>query len=151
MKFKSLLFAVCTTLCFVACDTTTDTLGSSLTNNMDNLEISTDTFTITTRSIAAGSIISKGAVSYLGTVRDPETGDYISANYMTQFHTLENYTFPKLDSIMSRNENNDIIADSCELLIVWDNFYGDSLSSMKCTVHELNKPMSESVVYYSNF
>ncbi len=151
MKCKSLLFAVCTALGFAACDTTTDTLGSSLTNNLDHLEISTDTFTITTRSIAIDSVLAKGTVSYLGTIRDPETGQYISANYMTQFHTLEDYKFPELDSIMSRNDNNEIIADSCELKIVWNKFYGDSLSSMKCTVFELSKPMSESVVYYSNF
>lgn len=36
-----------------SCDDTTDTLGGSLTNKMDKLEISADTFMVSTRSIAA--------------------------------------------------------------------------------------------------
>lgn len=93
MKLKSLLFGVGILSSIIACDDTTDSLGVTLTNNMDHLEISTDTFNVTTKSIIADSILAKSSASYLGTIRDPETGEYISANYMTQFHTLENYGF----------------------------------------------------------
>jgi hypothetical protein len=151
MNLKSLIFGLCVLVCFTACDEETNTLGVTLTNNMDHLEISTDTFTITTRSIIADSVLARSASSYLGTIRDPETGEYISANYMTQFHTLEQYGFPVLDSISSRDNNGDIIADSCELRLFWDDFYGDSLTSMKCTAYELAKPMTEDKTYYSNF
>lgn len=151
MKLKSIVFVVCVVASFVACDNQTDTLGVSLTNNMDNLEISTDTFTVSTRSIIADSILAKSSSSFLGTIRDPETGEYISANYMTQFHTLEGYGFPELDSISSRDLNGDIIADSCELRLFWNKYYGDSLTSMKCTAYELAKPMMENMTYYSNF
>lgn len=151
MKLKSLLYVVCAALCFVACDEDTDTLGTSLTNNMDHLEISTDTFYITTRSIVADSVFARNTVSYLGTIVDPETGEYISANYMTQFHTLEDYEFPELDSIVSKDENGLAIADSCELRLFFNDFYGDSLTSMKCTAYEMAEPMKESKMYYSNF
>lgn len=151
MKLKSIIFVVCVVASFVACDNQTDTLGVSLTNNMDNLEISTDTFKVSTRSIIADSILAKSTSSFLGTIRDPETGEYISANYMTQFHTLEGYGFPELDSISSRDLNGDIIADSCELRLFWNKYYGDSLTSMKCTAYELAKPMMENMTYYSNF
>lgn len=151
MKVRSLLFAVCAALGFVACDTNTEFIGSSLTNNMDHLDISTDTFSISTRSIKVDSVYARNTISYLGTVRDPETGEYISANYMTQFHTLENYEFPELDSLLSVDENGLALADSCELRIYVDDFYGDSLASMKCTVYEMAKPMKESQIYYSNF
>lgn len=151
MKLKSLLFGVGILSSIIACDDTTDSLGVTLTNNMDHLEISTDTFNVTTKSIIADSILAKNSASYLGTIRDPETGEYISANYMTQFHTLENYGFPELDSISSRDANGDIIADSCEIRLFWDDFYGDSLTSMKCTAYELSRPMTEDKQYYSNF
>ena len=151
MKLKSFLSGLCVLACLVACDDETDTLGVSLISNLDNLEISTDTFNITTRSIVADSVLARSTSSFLGVIRDPETGEYISANYMTQFHTLEDYGFPALDSIASRDDNGDIIVDSCELRIFWDSFYGDSLSSMKCTAHELVAPMTEDKVYYSNF
>mgnify|MGYP000948245993 FL=1 len=132
MNIKSLLILACAALCFVACDEDTDTLGSSLTSNTDHLEISTDTFKVSTRSILIDSVYARNTTSYLGTVRDPETGEYFTANFMTQFHTLENYNFPELDSIISRDENGMVQADSCELRIFFSGFYGDSLSSMKC-------------------
>lgn len=151
MKLKSLFSGLCVLACLIACDTETDTIGTSIISNLDHLEISTDTFTVTTRSIVADSVLSRSAESYLGTIRDPETDEYISANYMTQFHVLENYGFPKLDSIVSRDDNGYIIADSCEVRLFCDSFYGDSATSMKCTIHELSTPMSEANNYYSNF
>ncbi len=134
-----------------ACDDNTDTLGGSLTSAVDRLVITTDTFTLSSRSLKVDSVLARNTTSYLGTIRDPETGEYISAHYMTQFHTLENYIFPDLDSLVSRDERGDIIADSCELRLYWSSFYGDSLSSMKCCVHELKEPMREDRNYYSNF
>lgn len=151
MNIKSLLILACAALCFVACDEDTDTLGSSLTSNTDHLEISTDTFEVSTRSILIDSVYARNTTSYLGTVRDPETGEYFTANFMTQFHTLENYNFPELDSIISRDENGMVQADSCELRIFFSGFYGDSLSSMKCAAYELDRPMKQSIRYYSNF
>ncbi len=134
-----------------ACDDNTDTLGGSLTYELDRLVISTDTFNLTTRSLKVDSVLARNTTSFLGTIRDPETGEYIAAHYMTQFHTLENYMMPSLDSLVSKDENGDIIADSCEIRIYWTSFYGDSLSSMKCRVHELKEPMREDRNYYSNF
>ncbi len=151
MKLKQFLFGLCLLACLAACDDETGTMGISTISKLDNLEISTDTFNITTRSIIADSVLARSSSSFLGTIRDPETGEYISANYMTQFHTLEGYGFPELDSISSRDTNGDIIADSCELRLFWDSYYGDSLSSMKCTAYELATPMTENNVYYSNF
>lgn len=151
MKLKHSIIGLCTLACLAACNDETGTIGGSLISDLDHLEISTDTFNISTRSIVVDSVLARNSSSYLGTIRDPETGEYISANYMTQFHTLEGYGFPALDSISSRDTNNEIIADSCELRLFWDSFYGDSLSSMKCTAYELAAPMTEDKVYYSNF
>ncbi len=97
----------------IACDDSTDTLGNTLTNNMDHLDINTDTFTITTRSVKLDSVYARNTYGYLGTVRDPETGEYITAHYATQFHTLESYAFPELDSLVSDDARGEITADPC--------------------------------------
>ncbi len=151
MKNRSFLFVLCAMFLTIACDDNTDTLGSSLTYTMDRLDVTTDTFNLTTRSIVVDSVLARSITGYLGAIRDPETGEYITAHYMTSFHTLEDYAFPELDSIMSRDDKGEIIVDSCELRLFWDSFYGDSLTSMKCTVYELTEPMREDVAYYSNF
>lgn len=150
MKTNLLAIFSFAALLFTSCDSTTDGLGVSLTSSMDNLSISTDTFPVYTKSIAADSVLSRNTTGYLGKVRDPETGGYVTGNFMTQFHVQENYRFPSADSITSKI-NGKIVADSCEIRLYYKNFYGDSLSTMKLTVYGLDKPMSEAAKYYSNF
>lgn len=147
---------------FASCDDTTGTIGTSLTDNLDMLEVSTDTFEVTSRSIVADSVLSRNTTGYLGIIRDPETGNYITGDFMAQFGTLEDYNLPELDSIVSLSEafadtdtENDkikkIIADSCHIRLFYTSYYGDSLASMNLTAHEMAKPMEEGVLYYSNF
>lgn len=135
----------------IACDDTTSTLGSSLTDNMDHLEVYADTFRVSSRSIAVDSVLARSSVSYLGTIRDPETGEYITSNFMTQFHTLEDYTLPELDSIVSRDANGQVLCDSVEIRLFFDDFYGDSCTSMKLAAYELDHPVKEGKMYYSNY
>lgn len=67
----------------------------------------------------------------------------VTANLMSQFHVLSTYELPAEDKIMSRDGNNQIIADSCEIKLYFSTFYGDSLAQMKLTTHELAKPIEE--------
>lgn len=133
-----------------SCDDTTDTLGGSLTNKMDKLEISADTFMVSTRSIAADSVLSRTTIGYLGKIKDTETGGYITGNYMTQFRIPENYAFPSAQQ-MTHKINDIIVADSCEIRLYYATFYGDSLAPMKVTAYAMSKPMNEDRKYYSNF
>lgn len=163
MKKRILLFiAAFVSVMFMSCDDTTGTVGSSLTDDMDMLEVSTDTFQVTSRSIVADSVLSRNTTGYLGIIRDPETGNYITGNFMAQFGTLEDYSLPELDSIASLTEDfadadteeqkiNKIVADSCHIRLFFMSYYGDSLATMNMTAHEMVKPMSEDVQYYSNF
>lgn len=151
MKIRNFVgIVLIASLTLTACDDTTNELGTSLTDKMDQLNISTDTFEVSTRSIIADSVLSRNTTGYLGRVRDPETGAYITSDYMTQFHILDNYQFPPVDSMLSK-EGGEIIADSCEIRLYYTNFYGDSLTAMKLTAYEMNKPMEEGRLYYSNF
>lgn len=147
----TLIGAVLAVCLFNACDDTTEDIGISITDGNDNLKISTDTVDITTCSIKADSVFARTTIGYLGKVRDPETGAYITGNYMTQFHTFEDYSMPEKEKMVSLDEEGAIIADSCELRLFFRTFYGDSLAVMKLTAHELSKPMEEDFLYYSNY
>lgn len=150
MKLKYLASIVLATFIFMSCDDTTDNIGSgTLIDNSDNLNIVTDTFEITSRSIIADSVLSRNTSGYLGKVRDPETGAYMSSNFMTQFYLPEGFEFPNKDSIHSV-VNGEIVADSCDIRLYYKEFYGDSLAPMKLTAYELTKPIPEET-YYSNF
>lgn len=95
--------------------------------------------------------MARNTTGYLGRVKDPETGVIISSDYMAQFNTLEGFEMPDRDSLVTWQNGNEIIADSCEIRLYFNSFYGDSLSQMKLTAYELDKPMREDTVYYSNY
>lgn len=150
MKITYLASLVLTSALFVACDDTTDNIGSgTLIDTSDNLEVFADTFEVTTRSIVADSVLARNNSGYLGKVRDPETGAYLSSNFMTQFYVPENFELPKKENIKSL-DNGDVVADSCDIQLYYDSFYGDSLAPMKLASYELISPIPEKT-YYSNF
>ena len=141
-----LLLACLSIISLASCDDTTDTLGSSLTKTEDVLSVSDATFKFTSRSILADSVLSRCLTTYLGRVKDPETGIYVNSNVITQFHSFEDYSYPAVDSLV-----NGVEADSCSLRLFFSSFYGDSLTSMKATVYELSKPVEDGDIYYSTF
>ena len=137
-----------------SCSEDTSTLGYSLTSDVDRFTIETDTFDITTRSIAAGSVLSRNAYSYLGRIKDPETGTYIKCDYTMQFSLLEsevNSLFKSSESIFGRDENNQPIVDSCNVHILINTYQGDSLTAMKLALMELDKPMKSTDAIYTDY
>ena len=102
----------------VSCDDTTDNLGGSLIDNGDKLSIKADTFNVASETMVADSVIARSSTGYLGRMIDPETNTSVTGNLMSQFHVLSNYEMPAKDSIMSRDANNEIIADSCDIAII---------------------------------
>lgn len=156
---KSIMASVAATLAILlsACDDTTDTLGNSLTDNSaDRFELITDTFNVSTRSVVASKVLSRSPYSYIGHIKDPETGSYVSASYTTQFSIVENFQgqplFPQEDSIRSLSErDNKVKADSCVLRIYLNNSVGDSLNPMRLTVYEMGRPVEEGRQYYTDF
>lgn len=144
------VIAIMSCITIASCDDTTDSIGNSLTDNMDMLKVTTDTFNVATRSIVADSVLSRSTTGYLGKIRDIETGNYITGDFMVQFSTLENYKLPEKDSIVSLQDG-EVIADSCSIRLFYTDYYGDSLATMNITAYEMNEPMKEGVKYYSNF
>ncbi len=151
MKLKNIIFsltALAAGIC--SCDDNTDTIGGSIVDNLDNVNVTSASFPVTTNSVASGAVYSRSATGYLGKIKDPETGAAITGNFLTQFYTLENTQLPEESSIDSKL-NGEIIADSCVVFIYYDTYFGDSLSTMKLKLQELAKPLNAGNKYYSDF
>ena len=59
MKLKTLTSLLLVSLIIISCDDSTDGIGTTLTNKRDQLDITTDTFNVTTKSIAANAVLSR--------------------------------------------------------------------------------------------
>ena len=64
-----------------SCDSETTLIGNSLTDNVDRFTNVTDTFDVSTRSIKVDSVLSTSDYCYMGRIKDPETGSYITSDY----------------------------------------------------------------------
>lgn len=151
MKILRLLTVlVIAALTFAACDDTTEEIGGSITNKIDNINISDSAFNVTTKSIVAGAVLSRNNTGLIGKMKDPETGNYVKGDYMTQLSVLPTFDVDTLDYIKQAN-NGSIEADSCYLLISYNASYGDTIAPMKVTAYEMTEPMAEDQEYYSDY
>lgn len=151
MKILRLLTVlVIAALTFAACDDTTEGIGGSITNKIDNINISNSAFNVTTKSIVAGAVLSRNNTGLIGKMKDPETGNYVKGDYMTQLSVLPTFSVDTLDYIKQANGGS-IEADSCYLLVSYNASYGDTIAPMKVTAYEMTKPMAEDKEYYSNY
>lgn len=151
MKILRLLTVlVIAALTFAACDDTTEGIGGSITNKIDNINISNSAFNVTTKSIVADSVLSRNNTGLIGNMKDPETGNYVKGDYMTQLSVLPTFSVDTLDYIKKAN-NGKLEADSCYLLISYNASYGDTIAPMKVTAYEMTEPMKEDQEYYSNY
>lgn len=151
MKILRLLTVlVIAALTFAACDDTTEGIGGSITNKIDNINISDSAFNVTTKSIVAGAVLSRNNTGLIGNMKDPETGNYVKGDYMTQLSVLPTFSVDTLDYIKQANKGS-IEADSCYLLVSYNASYGDTIAPMKVTAYEMTKPMAEDQEYYSDY
>mgnify|MGYP001050617454 FL=1 len=150
MKILRLLTVlVIAALTFAACDDTTEGIGGSITNKIDNINISNSAFNVTTKSIVAGAVLSRNNTGLIGKMKDPETGNYVKGDYMTQLSVLPTFSVDTLD--IKKANNGSIEADSCYLLVSYNASYGDTIAPMKVTAYEMTEPMAEDQEYYSNY
>lgn len=150
MKILRLLTVlVIAALTFAACDDTTEGIGGSITNKIDNINISNSAFNVTTKSIVADSVLSRNNTGLIGNMKDPETHNYVKGDYMTQLSVLPTFSVDTLD--IKKANNGSIEADSCYLLVSYNASYGDTIAPMKVTAYEMTKPMREDQEYYSNY
>lgn len=152
IRTRILLGLAVSLMALSACNNDDLTIGSSLTNDVDKLDVTAATFPVTTRTITVDSVVARTSDCYFGRIKDPETGAYITTDFMSQFHILESFALVDEDSVISK-ENGLVIADSCEIMIYLDeaSTFCDSLAAMKMRVSELSTPVEDGKNYYSNF
>ena len=132
-------------VCCIACDDTTEKVGSSIIPESDIIEIQTKTYSATTRSIAVDSVLGKTDKVYLGRFTDPQTGSMLEADFMAQFNCVEGgNVFPAKGEIKGDS------AVRTELRLFFTTFFGDSTNTMEAEVYQLQTTLDEQEKYYTN-
>lgn len=142
------------TLLIAGCDDNTSTMG--IPSKDEEVFPSYGTFLAYTHSEAMDSVLGNSTSSYLGSIDDPETGTRIRADFATQFHTFENYSFPKFDLMFPddgvKRTTDSIRCDSVEVRLYFSNYYGAKNAPLKLEVYPLDKNnvLQEEEDYYTD-
>ncbi|MCR5180886.1 MAG: DUF4270 domain-containing protein [Bacteroidaceae bacterium] len=132
-----------------SCDEDTASLG--IVDKTDLITSSEGVFDIQSSSVLLDSVVANSSKSYFGEVVDEETNTSIKAEFLAQFHTLENYTLPD-DELIIKNSKGELEADSVDVRLYFENYYGDATNPMKLQVYELDSTniLSEEQTFYSD-
>lgn len=156
MNRLKLFFAIAIAVLVSSCDSDTSYLGTSIVPDADNLQMATNSFPVSTASAEMGSVVSRTPYGYLGRIKDVETGMYLSANYMFKF-AVQNVNYTEMGTMKKVNVTQpdgsvmeNILVDSCEVMLYLNRFYGDSLTVMKTSLLELKKTIPENSSLYSD-
>lgn len=142
------------TLLTTGCDDTTSTIG--IPSEGEEITSSYGTFQVYTRSQAMDSVLAGSTRSYLGSIDDPETGTRVKASFAAQFHTFENYAFPKFAQMFPADGQerpiDSIRCDSVEVRLYFDSYYGAKNAPLKLEIYPLDKDnvLSEEEDYYTD-
>ncbi len=152
-RFSPLSLLTCVLLCtlgMTSCDDDTAAIGTAVMPSGDGMTVNTTDYSVLSRTILVDSVLATTNDCRLGSVVDPETQSLTTCDFLAQFHVLDNYKFPKKESMIV--EDGKVLADSCNIQVFISSYYGDSLNTMKIKVHELDtaRVMEESDSYYTN-
>lgn len=142
------------TLLIAGCDDNTSTMG--IPSKDEEVFPSYGTFLAYTHSEAMDSVLGNSTSSYLGSIDDPETGTRIRADFAAQFHTFENYSFPKFNLMFPddgvKRTTDSIRCDSVEVRLYFSNYYGAKNAPLKLEVYPLDKNnvLQEEEDYYTD-
>lgn len=142
------------TLLIAGCDDNTSTMG--IPSKDEEVFPSYGTFLAYTHSEAMDSVLGNSTSSYLGSIDDPETSTRIRADFAAQFHTFENYSFPKFDLMFPddgvKRTTDSIRCDSVEVRLYFSNYYGAKNAPLKLEVYPLDKNnvLQEEEDYYTD-
>lgn len=143
-KFQLFVLSIISILTFTKCDDDTAMIGGSIVPGNDTISYSSMRVYAKSKSIMANdSILANTSKVYLGRFTDPETNTVFTSDFISQFNCVEDYGFPE----------NGVIGDSAqsiELKLFFNNYFGDSLNTMTCEVYELDNTLQEGVPYYTN-
>lgn len=152
---KTFLYLLTAITLLTSCDDTTGNIGMLLTNVTDDVSstISAAEFNISSKSNDIGRVVSRTSNGYIGKIKDPETGAYVTCSFMTQLRSMGTaYQFPAIETLNIKgfdytqpiaSQLDKIQADSCELLVYYPKYYGDPNALINVIAHELAVPYDE--------
>lgn len=151
LRFPTIALTVLAMALTAACDDNTAFIGADIMPDFDEVTTDQSIYTLTSRSVESGAVLANTNECYLGRIIDPETKSMTTCNFLAQFHVMENCRLPELKN-MIHDDNGRAVADSCDIRIYLNSYYGDSLTVMKLNVQELdtNKVMKENMSYYTD-
>ena len=135
------LLVIATLFISVGCDDNTGGIGNSIVPEKDLIEARTDIYNATSRTIIANSILANSNEVYLGQYTD-ENGTVFNSSFITQIACSEDFIFPEK-----------VIGDCSTyttLRLYFNEYFGDSLNTMKCEVYELDNTLVEGKPYYTD-
>ena len=137
-------------LLLAACDDSTGTIGGDIMPAEDHVTTEYKQFVATSKSVKANAVIANTNDCYLGSLIDPETRSRTTCDFLAQFHVMEDFKFPSKERI--KKEAGEVVADSADVRIYFDTYYGDSLATMTLTLKELDpaKIMEEGQTYFTD-
>lgn len=136
---------------FTACDDDTSFVGTGVMPDEDNVTAQSKVFNLSTTTVKVDSVLANTSTCYLGSIVDPEMRVKTTSDFLAQFHVPQNFKLPNAD-VMIKDEDGAFVADSCDIRLYFDEYYGDSLATMKLSVYELDKEhiLDDSAAYYTN-
>ncbi|MFA6831835.1 MAG: DUF4270 domain-containing protein [Bacteroidaceae bacterium] len=143
MKINKLKIWFCASamlLPLVACDNTTESIGTSMISDQDKIEVENKTFEVYTKSVAMDSVYAKTKVGYVGQYDDPTFGEF-HGNFLSELNCVDGLSFPW--DIMTDKK-----AYATEIYLYYNEFFGDSLNTSQIKIYELNKRLTTN--YYTN-
>lgn len=153
------LCSVMAALFFVACDDTTDFLGSSVVTGPDYIKSSVSTFYPLSSTVKADTIYTRSSTAYLGKYTHPKFGSFESG-FMAQFNVTEDYQIPGFSAFVPDNGIAGLYEDVYDRSItpvrfymagLYTGYFGDSTAVGSVNVYQLNEDLYNSDdIYYSN-
>ena len=102
IKLKYMAMAAFAAMAIYSCDEDVSSIGTSLTDDGDKLDLNAVTFDVQTRTVVADSVFTLSSKCYFGCVRDPQTQADVKSEFTTQFHILEGMYVPEEYDFVSR-------------------------------------------------
>ena len=145
MRTRHIGLLLLAAVAWASCDDSTATLGIDMLPQEDGIATHTTTYTAQSRSVAVDSVYAKTSTGYVGAYTDPKFG-YYEASFLTELNCTNNYRIPAryVGDDTNRTGTGTVAGDtvaSVDLVIYYEDWFGDSLNACRLNVYELNRKL----------
>lgn len=145
-KIVECLTVILSFLFLHSCSDDTAGLGLDMMPASDTVRVFYDTYSVPTETFPVDeAVLARTSRSYLGRFTDPETGISASADFIAQYHITESST----GNLFPPKIVDDYVT-SIDVRLYIDNFIGDSLTTFKVSVYDLDTDLDPEADYYTD-